>query len=152
MLAVIELFIEFFLEILLEGAICGFFGLLGEFLGALLEKVGDAAEAVGDTLESVTETAATAKVGCLMLFVMLVMGMAAGYAISLVFPEPIFVTIPVTGISLLITPLLMGGLMSLVGVWKANHDCAASFLGTFMGGAIFGLAAAGTRLVILSQG
>ncbi|MDE2679740.1 MAG: hypothetical protein OSB29_00075 [Verrucomicrobiota bacterium] len=42
--------------------------------------------------------------------------------------------------------------MMLVGIWKANHDCTASFLGTFMGGAIFSLAAAGPRLLILSQG
>ncbi len=152
MLGVVELLFELLFEIIFEGAICGFFGLLAELISTIFEKTGDAIESASDAIEGATEAAVKAKVGCLMLFVMLVMGMAAGYAISLVFPERIFITIPVTGISLLITPLLMGGLMSLVGVWKANHDCAASFLGTFMGGAIFGLAAAGTRLVILSQG
>ena len=145
MLGVVELLFELLFEIIFEGAICGFFGLLAELISAIFEKTGDA-------IEGATEAAVKAKFGFLILLIMLVMGAAAGYVISLAFPERIFQTIPVTGISLLITPLLMGGLMSLVGVWKANHDCAASFLGTFMGGAIFGLAAAGTRLVILSQG
>ena len=145
MLGVVELLFEFIIEIVFEGAICGFFGLLGEFISAIFEKTSEA-------IEGATEAAVKAKFGFLILLIMLIMGAAAGYVITLAFPERIFQTIPVTGISLLITPLLMGGLMSLVGVWKANHDCAASFLGTFMGGAIFGLAAAGTRLVILSQG
>jgi hypothetical protein len=145
MLGVVELLFELLFEIIFEGAICGFFGLLAELISAIFEKTGDA-------IEGATEAAVKAKFGFLILLIMLIMGAAAGYVISLAFPERIFQTIPVTGISLLITPLLMGGLMSLVGVWKANHDCAASFLGTFMGGAIFGLAAAGTRLVILSQG
>ena len=145
MLGVVELLFEFIIEIVFEGAICGFFGLLGEFISAIFEKTSEA-------IEGATEAAVKAKFGFLILLIMLIMGAAAGYVISLAFPERILQTIPVTGISLLITPLLMGGLMSIVGVWKANHDCAASFLGTFMGGAIFGLAAAGTRLVILSQG
>ena len=145
MLGVVELLFELLFEIIFEGAICGFFGLLAELISAIFEKTGDA-------IEGATEAAVKAKFGFLILLIMLVMGAAAGYVISLAFPERIFQTIPVTGISLLITPLLMGGLMSLVGVWKANHDCAASFLGTFMGGAIFGLAAAGTRLFIIGQG
>ncbi len=152
MFGVVELLFELLFEIIFEGAICGFFGLLAELISAIFEKTGDAIESASDAIEGATEAAVKAKVGFLILLIMLVMGAAAGYVISLTFPERIFETIPVTGISLLITPLLMGGLMSLVGVWKANHDCAASFLGTFMGGAIFGLAAAGTRLVILSQG
>ena len=152
MLGVVELLFEFIIEIIFEGAICGLFGLLAELISAIFEKTGDAIESASDAIEGATEAAVKAKFGFLILLIMLIMGAAAGYVISLAFPERIFQTIPVTGISLLITPLLMGGLMSLVGVWKANHDCAASFLGTFMGGAIFGLAAAGTRLVILSQG
>ena len=152
MLGVVELLFELLFEIIFEGAICGFFGLLAELISAIFEKTGDAIESASDAIEGATEAAVKAKFGFLILLIMLVMGAGAGFVISLAFPERIFETIPVTGISLLITPLLMGGLMSLVGVWKANHDCAASFLGTFMGGAIFGLAAAGTRLVILSQG
>jgi hypothetical protein len=77
-----------FLEILLEGAICGFFGLLAEVLGALLEKVG-----LG------------------MIILLLILDICAGWVISEAFPEKIFKTIPVTGISLLITPLVMGGLI-----------------------------------------
>ena len=152
MLGVVELLFELLFEIIFEGAICGFFGLLAELISAIFEKTGDAIESASEAIEGATEAAVKAKFGFLILLIMLIMGAAAGYVISFAFPERIFETIPVTGISLLITPLLMGGLMSLVGVWKANHDCAASFLGTFMGGAIFGLSAAGTRLVILSQG
>ena len=151
MLGVVELLFEFIIEIIFEGAICGFFGLLAELISAIFEKTGDAIESASEAIEGATEAAIKAKFGFLILLIMLIMGAAAGYVTSLAFPERIFQTIPITGISLLITPLLMGGLMSLVGVWKANHDCAASFLGTFMGGAIFGLAAAGARLVVLSQ-
>jgi len=75
----------------------------------------------------------------------------AGIVISLVFPDRIFNTIPLTGISLLITPLVMGLVMSLVGKWKVNHDRKPSFMATFLGGAMFGLAAAGTRLIYISQ-
>ncbi|MBR90192.1 MAG: hypothetical protein CMO66_02825 [Verrucomicrobiales bacterium] len=81
---------------------------------------------------------------------MLIDDAGSDWVISEVFPEKIFASIPITGISLLITPLLMGGLMSLWGVWKADHDYGASFMATFIGGALFGFAAAGARLMILN--
>jgi len=75
MLAIIEIFFEviftLFGEVLLEGVICGFFCLLGDFISAIFEAAGDAVEAVGEAIEGATETVATAKVGCLVIVIML---------------------------------------------------------------------------------
>ena len=119
-------------------------GLVGDL------RAGDAAEAVGEAIEGATETVATAKVGCLMIVIMQAMGALSGYVIYLVWPDKIFESIPVTGISLLITPLIIGGLMSLWGICKLSLNYASSFPATFLGGAVFGLAAAGTRLALLA--
>ena len=163
MLAIVEVFIEIIFELFGEVIICGFFSLLGEFISTIAEKTGDAIEATTDAIGSATETTtdalgsateaaeSTTKIGCWIVFILLVTGIIAGVAISLVFPDRIFKTIPITGISLLITPLVMGLVMSLVGKWKVNHDRKPSFMATFLGGAMFGLAAAGTRLIYISQ-
>ena len=160
MLAIIEIFVEILFEIfaplifevLFEVIICGCFSLLGELISTLVEKTGDAIEATTDAIGSATEAAESAtKIGCLIVFILLVTGIGAGFVISLVFPDRIFKPIPITGISLLITPLVMGLVMSLVGKWKVNHDRKPSFIATFLGGALFGLAAAGTRLIFITQ-
>ena len=160
MLAIIEIFVEILFEIfaplifevLFEVLICGFFSLLGDFISTIFEKTGDAIEATTDAIGSATEAAeSTTKIGCLIVFILLVTGIGAGFVISLVFPDRIFKPIPITGISLLITPLVMGLVMSLVGKWKVNHDRKPSFMATFLGGALFGLAAAGTRLILITQ-
>ena len=160
MLAIIEIFIEILFEILgplifevlFEVIICGFFSLLGELISTLVEKTGDAIEATSEALGDATEAVASSvKIGFLIVFILLVTGIGAGFAISLVFPDRIFKPIPITGISLLITPLVMGLVMSLVGKWKVNHDRKPSFMATFLGGALFGLAAAGTRLIFITQ-
>ena len=160
MLAIIEIFVEILFEIfaplifevLLEGIICGIFSLLGDFISTITEKTGDAIEATSEALGDATEAVASSvKIGFLIVFILLVTGIGAGFAISLVFPDRIFKPIPITGISLLITPLVMGLVMSLVGKWKVNHDRKPSFMATFLGGALFGLAAAGTRLIFITQ-
>ena len=160
LLAIIEIFIEILFEILgplifevlLEGIIRGFFSLLGEFISTIAEKTGDAIEATTDALGSATEaTGFATKIGFLIVFILLVTGIGAGVVISFVFPDRIFKPIPITGISLLITPFVMGLVMSLVGKWKVTHDRKPSFKATFLGGALFGLAAAGTRLIFITQ-
>ena len=143
MLAIIEIFVEILFEIfaplifevLFEVLICGFFSLLGDFISTIFEKTGDAIEATTDAIGSATEAAECAtKIGCLIVFILLVTGIGAGFVISLVFPDRIFKPIPITGISLLITPLVMGLVMSLVGKWKVNHERRPSFMATFLGG------------------
>ena len=130
----------------------GFFSLLGDFISTIAEKTGDAIEATSEALGDATEAVASSvKIGFLIVFILLVTGIGAGFTISLVFPDRIFKPIPITGISLLITPLVMGLVMSLVGKWKVNHDRRPSFMATFLGGALFGLAAAGTRLIFITQ-
>ena len=151
MLAIVEIFFEIIFEIFGEVIICGFFSLLGEFISTIFVKTGDAIEATSDALSSAPETTESASVGCLVVVILLVTGIVAGIVISGVFPDRIFSTIPITGVSLLITPLVMGLVMSLVGKWKVNHDRKPSFMATFLGGAMFGLAAAGTRLIYISQ-
>ena len=148
MLAIIEIFLELILEVFLEGVICTVFCLIGDALASLIEKISDTAETVSDAVETATDSA---NVGCGLIFLLLVMGGAAGWAMSMVFPEKIFTTIPITGISLLVTPLAMGGFMSALGAWKAGQDEPASFFATFLGGALFGFAAAGTRLAIIAS-
>ena len=158
MLALIELFLELIFsvvgEIFFEVIICGFFSLLGELISTLVEKTGDAIEATSEALGDATEAAASSvKIGFLILFILVVTGILAGVVISWVHPDRIFEKNPLagTGISLLITPLVMGLVMSLVGKWKVNHDRKPSFMATFLGGALFGLAAAGTRLIFITQ-
>jgi predicted lysophospholipase L1 biosynthesis ABC-type transport system permease subunit len=162
MLALIEIFIELFIElifpfvveIIFEVIICGFFSLLGELISTIFEKTGDAIEATTEALGDATEAAASSvKIGFLILFILVVTGILAGVVISWVHPDRIFEKNPLagTGISLLITPLVMGLVMSLVGKWKVNHDRKPSFMATFLGGALFGLAAAGTRLIFITQ-
>ena len=160
MLAIIEIFVEILFEIfaplifkvLFEVIICGFFSLLCELISTLVEKTGDAIEATSEALGNATEAVASSvKISFLIVFILLVTGIGAGFAISLAFPDRIFKPIPITGISLLITPLVMGLVMSLVGKWKVNHDRKPSFMATFLGGALFGLAAAGTRLIFITQ-
>ena len=145
MLAIVEIFGEVI--------ICGFFSLLGEFISTIFEKTGDAIEATSDALSSATETAESASIGCLVVVILLVTGIVAGIVISGVFPDRIIKANPLagTGVSLIITPLVLGLLMSLVGKWKVNHDRKTSFMATFLGGALFGLAAAATRLIYISQ-
>ena len=58
MLGVVESLFEFIIEIIFEGAICGFFGLLAELISAIFEKTGDA-------IEGATEAAIKAKFGFL---------------------------------------------------------------------------------------
>ena len=176
MLAIVEIFFEIIFEIFGEVIICGFFSLLGEFISTIAEKTGDAIEATTDALGSATEATtdalssatetttdalgsateaaeSTTKIGCWIVFILLVTGILAGVVISWVHPDRIFEKNPLagTGISLLITPLMMGLIMSLVGKWKVNHDRRPSFMATFLGGALFGLAAAGTRLIFITQ-
>ena len=158
MLAIIELFLELifsvFGEIIFEVIICGFFSLLGELISTIFEKTGDAIEATSEALGDATEAAASSvKIGFSILFILVATGILAGVVISWVHPDRIFEKNPLagTGISLLITPLVMGLVMSLVGKWKVNHDRKPSFMATFLGGAPFGLAAAGTRLIFITQ-
>ena len=158
MLAIIELFLELIFsvvgEIIFEVIICGFFSLLGELISTIFEKTGDAIEATSEALGDATEAAASSvKIGFSILFILVATGILAGVVISWVHPDRIFEKNPLagTGISLLITPLVMGLVMSLVGKWKVNHDRKPSFMATFLGGALFGLAAAGTRLIFITQ-
>ena len=161
-LEIFELLFELFegLELfgfLIEICMCAICGLLADFISLIFNKTSDAVEAADDALEATADAleSAPSAVGpvsfsFLMLIILLIMGAITGYLISLVFPEQIFTSSPVTGISLLITPLGVGLFMSLCGAWKLKHGHASTFIGTFFGGALFGFAAAGMRLYLLA--
>ena len=75
----------------------------------------------------------------------------AGAMISFIFPERIIKIGSITGISLLITPLIIGMITSFVGRCGKEQGRGPSIMATFLGGALFGLIAAGTRLIFITQ-
>ena len=156
MLSIIEAFVTLLLQLVVElffnVVICGFFSFLGEVFSAMIEKTRGAIEATSEAVGDATEAAAASlKNTVIIICILVATGICAGIGMSITFPDRIFKAIPLTGISLLITPLAMGLVMSMVGTWKVNHDRKPSFMATFIGGALFGLAAAGTRLIYLTK-
>ena len=75
----------------------------------------------------------------------------AGAMISFIFPERIIKIGSITGISLLITPLIIGMITSFVGRCGKEQGRDPSIMATFLGGALFGLIAAVTRLLFIIQ-
>ena len=141
--------LQFILETLGEAVIYG-------ILYAITWIISRTLTAAGDTVQSVTDAAAKTSedrpviIFCLIFF-LIISGFMAGAMISAIFPERIIKIGSITGISLLITPLIMGLLTSYVGRWEKEHDRGASIMTTFLGGALFGLAAAVTRLLFIIQ-
>ena len=149
MLAIIEVLLEpilaFIFELLVEVIV---YGILYKVIGVIIRII----ESARDTIESVADDAAkTPEKRAVIIFFLIMSGFMAGAMISVIFPERIIKIGSITGISLLITPLIMGLLTSYVGRWEKEHDRGASIMTTFQGGALFGLAAAVTRLLFIIQ-
>ena len=137
--------LQFILETLGEAVIYG-------ILYAITWIISRTLTAASDTVQSVTDAAAkTPEKRAVIIFFLIISGFMAGAMISAIFPERIIKIGSITGISLLITPLIMGLLTSYVGRWEKEHDRGASIMTTFLGGALFGLAAAVTRLLFIIQ-
>ena len=141
--------LQFILETLGEAVIYG-------ILYAITWIISRTLTAAGDTVQSVTDAAAKTSedrpvIIFFLIFFLIISGFMAGAMISFIFPERIIKIGSITGISLLITPLIMGLLTSYVGRWEKEHDRGASIMATFLGGALFGLAAAVTRLIFVIQ-
>ena len=139
--------LQFILETLGEAVIYG-------ILYAITWIISRTLTAAGDTVQSVTDAAAKTSedrpvIIFFLIFFLIISGFMAGAMISFIFPERIIKIGSITGISLLITPLIMGLLTSYVGRWEKEHDRGASIMTTFLGGALFGLAAAVTRLILV---
>ncbi len=145
-LAFIEVLLESFLGIILEliaeGVVYG-------IQYVTTEVIINSIKSAGDGIESIADEADKRPGGVICSLIL--SGIIAGSLISFTFPERIINFGSITGISLLVTPLIMGLLSSIVGRWEKKHDRAPTFMATFLGGAIFGLAAAGTRLIFITQ-
>ena len=109
--------------------------------------------AAGDTVQSVTAAAAkTSEDRPVIIFFLIISGFISGAMITIIFPERIFKIGSISGISLLITPLIIGMITRFVGRCGNKKRQDPLLMATFQGGALFGLAAAGMRLVMMGWG
>jgi|TARA_B100000959_G_scaffold45671_1_gene46366 Na+/proline symporter len=148
-LGFIELLLEPILaiifELVVEVVFYGIFYKITEAISVGLNEASDSIESVANAADKTPEK----RFGIILLLI--ISGIITGSLISFTFPERIIKISSITGISLLITPFVMGLIISLVGrrIKKRIHQ--PSLMTTFLGGAIFGLAAAGTRLIFITQ-
>ncbi len=138
--ALLMVILELFLNIVVYG-----------ILYNIVRLISTSMKAASDTVESLADAAKTPKTQPLIITLLIVGGIMVALAISFTFPKRVFNFGSITGISLLITPLLIGMFTSFIGRWEKSQNKAPSFMATFLGGAIFGLAAAGTRLIFIVQ-
>ena len=141
--------LQFILETLGEAVIYG-------ILYAITWIISRTLTAAGDTVQSVTDAAAKTSedrpvIIFFLIFFLIISGFMAGAMISFIFPERIIKIGSITGISLLITPLIIGMITSFVGRCGKEQGRSPSIMATFLGGALFGLAAAVTRLLFIIQ-
>ena len=138
--------LQFILETLGEAAIYG-------VIYAITWIISRTLTAAGDTIQSVAAVAAkTSDNRVVIIFFLIIFGSISGAMITIIFPERIFKIGSISGISLLITPLIIGMITRFVGRCGNKKGQAPLIMATFLGGAIFGLAAAGMRLAMMGRG
>lgn len=149
MLGFIELLLEPILAIIFEFVVevifYGIFYKITEAISAGLNEASDSIESVANAADKTPEK----RFGIILLLI--TSGIITGSLISFTFPQRIINFGSITGISLLITPLVMGLVTSLVGRRIKKRVRQPSLMTTFLGGAIFGLAVAGIRLIFITQ-
>jgi len=128
----------------------------GDFIQSVADTATEKGDAkrmnLGDTIQSVADTATkTPDNRKVIIFALIMFGFVAGAMISVIFPERIVKIGSITGISLLITPLIIGMITSYVGRCGKKQGRSHSITTTFLGGALFGLTAAVTRLIFVIQ-
>ena len=67
----------------------------------------------------------------------------------LLVPEPLLSHAPVPGASLLLSPLVTGGVMEFYGRWRRKSGYTTSSASTFWGGAVFAFGMALVRFLLL---
>jgi len=131
---------EFLLELLLN--------LLAELFWQLLIKMGlelgfqlsrDAIRPTGNDSLSVARASAG----------QLALGMAAGFVTALFLPNRLLPAVAIPGISLVLSPIATGALMSLFGRWLRRRGNTPTSLASFRGGALFAFACAATRYLMV---
>jgi hypothetical protein len=128
-----------------EGIVYGIVYKITEAISVGLNKASDGIESVANNADKTPEK----RFGIILLLI--TSGIITGSLISFTFPQRIINFGSITGISLLITPLVMGLVTSLVGRRIKKRVRQPSLMTTFLGGAIFGLAVAGIRLIFITQ-
>ena len=78
-----------------------------------------------------------------------VLGGIMGWIGWLFVPEPLLSHAPVPGASLLLSPLVTGGVMALYGRWRSKRGHATSSASTFWGGGLFAFGMAFVRFLLL---
>lgn len=82
---------------------------------------------------------------------LLLVGGLVGLVGSVMFPERMLPGTPVPGVSLVLSPLVVGSLMHLFGSWRRRQGREPSALATFWGGALFAFAMAGARWLMVGR-
>jgi len=148
-LAFIELLLEPILAIIFEFVVeVILYGIVYKITEAISIVLNEASDSIETAVDAADKTPANRIIIILLL---IISGIVTGSLISFVFPERIIKINSITGISLLITPLVMGLISSFVGRRIKKRIRQPSLMTTFLGGVIFGLATAATRLVFITQ-
>ena len=134
-----------FLEILFEGVVYGLSYLASGAVSKRIKSSGDKADIISDEANKPSAT----HIG--IIFLLILSGILAGSLVSLIFPERILNFGSITGISLLVTPFIFGLISITLSRWEKKHDWGTGPMANFVGGAIFGLAVAATRLIFITQ-
>ena len=149
MLAFIELLLEPILAIIFEFVVeVILYGIVYKITEAISIVLNEASDSIETAVDAADKNPANRIIIILLL---IISGIVTGSLISFVFPERIIKINSITGISLLITPLVMGLISSFVGRRIKKRIRQPSLMTTFLGGVIFGLATAATRLVFITQ-
>lgn len=82
-------------------------------------------------------------------FGIIFMGAILGFFSSLFFPTRLLSFHPINGISLVISPLILGTFMYFFGIWRKNKNKEISILATFWGGVIFSFSFALVRWLMV---
>ena len=77
------------------------------------------------------------------------LGGIMGWIGWLLVPDPLITNAPVPGASLLLSPLMTGGVMESYGRWRSKRGHTTSSASTFWGGALFAFGMALVRFLLI---
>jgi hypothetical protein len=110
----------------------------------LFELIIELLAAVG--LRKSPKSEAKASHPLIMFFVYPCFGALVGYASLWVFPQLFIKTYPLQLLGVIVTPVLVGLVMSLIGTWRKGRGTAVILLDSFPFAYVFALGVAVTRL------
>ena len=128
--------IEVIFEILFE--------LFVDILSQILIELGF--DSIGSVLKSDKEYSKSFQIIGLILLASLV-----GLSSIVIFPQKLFQTTLFPGISLILSPIIVGIIMHKIGEWKKEHNKKSTLLATFWGGASFAFIIALIRFIVIAN-